>query len=145
MTELTEAEIERLCDWYENETPDWGLPTLLPIVAALIDARLAPIRAALDSWDMGSSRYHTMRAIDADLRAALSAHESAPQAGDGAGSREDGERVGERHAYNPRSRWTGRPDFPRWARCRCGWESRTSRTTWRQAEADYCDHIEEIL
>ena len=76
MTELTEAEIERL-DW--AAASDSTIADVIAEVERIIDARLAPIRAALDSWDMGSSRYHTMRAIDADLRAALSAHESAPQ------------------------------------------------------------------
>ena len=94
MTDLTEAEIETMrvalhgCESAVGKRED----AILRAAAMLIDARLAPIRAALDSWDMGSSHYHTMRAIDADLRAALSAHESAPQAGDGAGSHGGGER-----------------------------------------------------
>lgn len=81
MTDLTEAEIETMrvalhgCESAVGKRED----AILRAAAMLIDARLAPIRAALDSWDMGSSRYHTMRAIDTDLRAALSAHESAPQ------------------------------------------------------------------
>lgn len=95
MTELTEAEIERLCDWYENETPDWGLPTLLLVVADLIDARLAPIRALADQWndtpdydpsDYDRGRVEQRHDMTGQLLAALSAHESAPQAGGGAGS-----------------------------------------------------------
>lgn len=113
MTELTEAEIEALVWEFGDHT---NIATLVDMVAGILDARLAPIRALADEDAALREEHHLMsdcgcsykdcyecgkwcRCVHTpwtSIRAALSAHESAPQAGDGAGSHEDGERACER-------------------------------------------------
>lgn len=89
MTELTEAEIERLCQTLAATAPG-DLGPWLAAVRDLIDARLAPIRALLDdgpdTWEGYDTRdigpaflKESVWEFTADLYAALSAHESAPQ------------------------------------------------------------------
>lgn len=85
---ISPAEIERLVWEFGDHT---NVYTLVDTVAELIYARLAPICALADEWANQPTDYdedtEQQIADGLALRAALSAHESAPQADDGAGSR----------------------------------------------------------
>ena len=99
MTELTEAEIERLCAAYSEtlgEPPGPRPHALLAAAAMLIDARLAPIRALAIRWQDEAAARGPQDQLFTDgvasmLLDALSAHESAPQPHDGTGSQPDDE------------------------------------------------------
>lgn len=68
MTELTEAEIERLVWEFGDHT---NIYTLVDTVAAILAARLAPIRALADEWERAGFE------IEPDqLRAALNPEET---------------------------------------------------------------------
>lgn len=94
MTELTEAEIERLTT-AGNYCQDPGCACggdprpLVDAVAAIIDARLAPIRAVAEMWDTGCAR-EVLAALDA-----ASADLTASQGHDGTEGQGEGERAGE--------------------------------------------------
>lgn len=96
MTELTEAEKLAMQRALNGSTSGSVCGMLLTrAVEQIIDARLAPIRALADEWADADGETVSMDGLTTltvtnrlgrTLRAALSAHESAPQAGDGAGS-----------------------------------------------------------
>ena len=105
MTELTEAEIERLCDAVEDSDAEYRVEVRVArVVVAIIDARLAPIRALAEKFDGHAiGRDFFGNPLDSwvpvsRLRMALdgpSADLTASQPHDGTGSHGDSERAGE--------------------------------------------------
>ena len=118
-----------------------GADTAAKLLRAVLDATGADLRASQECRSCDDAGYLQGGQHDGEECPAC-VDLTASQPHDGAEGQGEGERAGEGCEYVPKSRWTGLPNYPRWAACRCGWESDVQRTTWREASEDHREHTE---